>query len=76
MEILIAAGVSAVVELIKKYAGTSGWRTGLMLIVVSFAGAAILFWLEQASLMETVTKVALMAAGIYGLLIASWKQQG
>lgn len=67
--VLVGAGVSVVVQLVKKYAGTSSLATGATLLVLSVVSGASLFFLKQYGLWESTLQVLVYAGAAYGLII-------
>lgn len=69
MEILIATLVSVVVQGVKHVVGTSTWGTRVLLLCVSFAAAAILYYLQQTNLWLSLVEIITLAAGVHALFL-------
>lgn len=59
-----------VVQVVKEYSKTSGWKTLGVLLAVSLVGGAMYVYLIDAGYWMTVLRVITSAAGIYSLFTA------
>lgn len=69
MEIFIGAAVSLVVQVIKKYAGTSEYWTLGAVLVLSLAAAAVYTALMAAGLWESFAQILIVAGAFYAYII-------
>ena len=67
-ELFLAAIVTVITAGIKRYAGTNGIKTIIVLIGVSFIGALVFQSLVYLGYWEHVLQLAVLASGIYALL--------
>lgn len=74
MELLIAAVASVVVEIAKRFFGTTAWGAHLFLLAVSFAFAGGIVRLQSTGLWETFYQITLMAAGIWAVINGTMKE--
>ena len=64
MEILVGAGVSILIQILKKYAGTTNWVTYFLVLVASIVAAVVYYVLQETNLLTSVIEV-LSGAGIF-----------
>lgn len=69
MELLIGALVSGLLEIIKKYAGTTAWVSYFILAILSLLAGAVYYFIEQAGYWQNVYQILLSAAAVYALII-------
>lgn len=69
MEILIGALISGLVEVIKKYLGSTPWVTRFILAVFSLVAAGIYYTISYFGYWETFYKIILSAGAIYAFVI-------
>ena len=69
MELLIGAIVTGVMQIIKKYFGTTGWMTYLVLALLSLAAALVYYVIVEFGYWEIFYKVVLSAGAIYAFIV-------
>lgn len=69
MELFIAAGISIVVQLVKKMFGTSTLYTLGVLFGLSLVAGWLMWALQYYGFWETFVQVATMSAGVWALVI-------
>jgi hypothetical protein len=69
MELLIGALVSGLVQLVKKYFGTTTWLTYLVLATISLLAAAVYYVVTKLGYWEIVYQIVLSAGAIYAFII-------
>ena len=76
MELVIIGGgaiVAIIVQIVKKYAGTSAWVSVLAAVLVSFAAAAIYNLLQWAGFWEGFMQLMATATTIYAVVIKQFE---
>lgn len=69
MEIFIAAIVSVIVQLVKKYLGTSNTWTMATLLAISLLAGWGVWALQNTGYWESVVQVGILSAGFWALVI-------
>ena len=69
VELFVAAVVSAVVEIAKRWMGTDTLGTYCILLVLSLVGGFTLYYIQQAGLWMTFLQITVEAAGIWALFV-------
>jgi hypothetical protein len=70
MELLTGAIVSLIVQVIKKYFGTSEYVTLGIFAMLSLAGAAVYTYLVAAGYWQVVLQVIMSASAFYSIILA------
>lgn len=69
MEIILGATVSILVQIIKKYVGTSKWITLACVLVLSLIAAAVYAFLTTTGMLNKIVPILAYAGAIYTFLI-------
>lgn len=72
MEVFLAAGISLIVEFVKRISETTHVGTLALLFAASFFGAAVYNVLTATGLWTAFYHLVVEAAGIYALLVQYW----
>lgn len=72
--VIVGAVVSVVVQGIKKYAGTTGLKTGVSLVVLSLISGFGLFYAKQYGFLDSALQVLVYAGATYGLIVKNLRE--
>ena len=70
---IVGAVVSAIVGFVKSKYGTTGWKSVIVLVVISLVAGSGYWFLQDSGLLESSAQVLISANLIYTIL---WKQLG
>lgn len=73
MELITGAIVSLIVEVVKKWTGSTEWATLGILAVLSLAAAGVSVALQGTSYWPMVLQTITTAAGFYALIVQRFK---
>ncbi len=69
MEIIIGSAVSIVVELIKRYVGTSPIGTLISVFIISIAASIVYNLMLNADIWDSVLPILMVAGGFHNFII-------
>lgn len=71
MEFIIGAGISLLVEYLKKSIGTNPWGTRLAVLVISIVGGLAYHFLRDTVLWKTLLEILTAAGAFHNFVIRS-----
>lgn len=74
MELLVGAVLSIVVEIAKKFFGTTRIGTLVFFLTLSFLVSGAYIYLNDTPYFDTLIKIAGTAALVYGVVIKTWNE--
>ena len=77
LEYFIGVFVSLLVELIKKYLGTSKLGTLIVVFIISIIGGLVYYNIQMdAQLLHSIKEVLLIASAFYAIIIRQLEEKG